>query len=87
MRDVVDIYLRQNLKNWASEQRIPANTRARLLLLAASGQWENPSAKSKVQDHGFPVAKSPPVDQVMEKYKLPWVWVAHISLTPIRGIT
>jgi hypothetical protein len=87
MRDAVDIYLRQSLKNWASEQRTPANARARLLLVAASGQWEHPSAKSKDQAQGLPVAESSPVDQAMEIHNMPWVWLAQISLTPIRGIT
>ena len=87
MRDIVDIYLRQSLKNWVSEQRTPSNARARLLLVAASGQWEHPAVESNDQAQDASITKPVPVDQAMEIYNLPWIWVAHVSLTPIRNVT
>lgn len=84
----MDGYIRQTLKNWASENQAPAIGRARLLLVAASGQREHSAVKKqKDQVKNSPIAKPPPLDQAMGIYNLPWIWVAHVSLTPIRSAT
>jgi len=88
MRNSTDAYLRQALKNWAADQQPPENGRARLLLLAAS-----PPQKQTAQKPGKQISSNyvqysqTPSDQAMQIYNLPWLWVAHFSLTPIRRVT
>lgn len=84
----MDGYIRQSLKNWASEHQAQPNGRARLLLVAASNQRQQTAGKL-LQEKGKEVVinRTSPVDQAMGIYNLPWLWVAHISLTPIRSVT
>ena len=86
MRDVMDIYVRQALKNWTVNNPAPANGRARLLLIAAANTQESafPYIGEKQKT---PFSLISPIDQAMQIYSLPWVWVAHVTLTPIRRVT
>ncbi len=88
MTDAMDGYIRRTLKNWAADQQPPENGRARLLLSAAYGSHEQPDRK--------PIKGSPemlmrsnltPLDQAMQIHNMPWMWIAHMALTPIRRVT
>jgi hypothetical protein len=83
----MDAYIRRSLKNWASEQQPQSNKRAHLLL-AASVQRELPAVnepKDRASDVIF--SRPSPIDQASKIYNLPWLWAAHVSLTPIRSVT
>lgn len=86
MRDVMDLYVSQALKNWAVNNPAPVSGRARLMLVAAASQREQ-----TVVGIGAPQTTSfsliSPTDQAMHFYNLPWVLVAHVALTPIRRVT
>ena len=88
MRDDMDDFVRQALKNWTAEQQPPRNGRSRLLLIAASLLREQPGNYSKMerQVNSRSMMQSP-LDQAIQIHELPWLWVAHIALTPIRRVT
>jgi hypothetical protein len=84
----MDAYIRQSLKNRVSEQQPHPNGRARLLLVAASIQREQQvvsTTRDTERDRAF--RHPSPVDQAMKIYNLPGLWIAHVSLTPIRSVT
>ncbi|MGW8249796.1 MAG: hypothetical protein ACWGO1_04075 [Anaerolineales bacterium] len=83
----MDAYIKQSLKNWASDRQPQTGSRARLLLVAASSQHGQPEIGLSDQKKEASIPRRSPVDQAMEIYNLPWLWVAHISLTPIRSVT
>ncbi len=84
----MDAYIRQSLKNSVSEQQPRSNGRARLLLVAASIQREQqPVYKPKYKERDLAIPRPSPVDQAMKFYNLPGLWIAHVSLTPIRSVT
>lgn len=86
MRDVMDLYVSQALKNWSVNNPAPASGRARLLLVAAASLREQSAIDTgKRQSASFSLIS--PIDQAMHIYSLPWVWVAHVTLTPIRRVT
>ena len=91
MRDSSDIYIRQTLKNWAAEQQPPENLRARLLLIAASGQFEKSSQKQAKQANRSRIdlvnQNQTAIDQMMQLHNSPLLWGSHLSLTPIRQVT
>jgi len=88
MRDATDTYIRQTLKNWAAEQQPPENMRARLLLIAAAGQRElsSPRQAEQSQIH-IVIPNRTSLDQAIQLHDLPWLWVSHLSLTPLRQVT
>ncbi len=84
----MDAYIRQSLKNRVSEQQPRPNGRARLLLVAASIQREQQvSGRTRDIDRNRSIPHPSPVDQAMKIYNLPGLWIAHVSLTPIRSVT
>ncbi len=88
MKDLTDQYVRQALKNWAAEQNPPANGRARLLLLAAAMQREQTHLTDlTVKPKDFASALQSPLDQAMRIYNLPWLYIAHVALTPNQRMT
>ncbi len=82
----MDIYVRQALKNWTVNNPAPASRRARLMLVAAATPQESAFAETG-EPRKTPFALISPIDQAMQIYSLPWVWVAHVTLTPIRRVT
>ncbi len=88
MKDLTDQYIRQSLKNWAAAQNPPVNGRARLLLVAASIQREQPytvETTRKLKDYAS--AWQSPLDQAMRIHNLPWLYLAHVVLSPTRRVT
>lgn len=88
MKDFTDQYIRQALKNWAAAQYPPPNGRARLLLVAASMQREQAytiNANLRPRDLASPWQS--PLDQAMRIHNLPWLYIAHIALSPTRRVT
>lgn len=84
----MDAYIKQSLKNWASDRQPQTSSRARLLLVAASSQREQAEVGVlKEKNKAASLPRRSPVDQAMEIYNLPWLWVAHISFSPIRSVT
>lgn len=82
----MDIYVRQALKNWTANNPAPASGRARLMLVAAVTPQESAFAEIG-EKQKTPFSLISPIDQAMQIYSLPWVWVAHVALTPIRRVT
>ena len=87
MKDINDEYVRQALKNWAVEQHPPANSRARLLLVAASIQREQADRTLVVDLKDFASSLQSPLDQAMRIYNLAWLDISTITLSPIRRVT
>lgn len=86
MRDVMDLYVSQALKNWTVNNPAPASGRARLMLVAAASLREQLAVETgKRQTDTFSLIS--PIDQAMHIYSLPWIWVAHVALTPVRRVT
>jgi hypothetical protein len=88
MRDSTDLYIRQALKNWTAEQKPPENLRARILLIAAAAQREQFSPRNPEQPRlDIVIPNKAPLDQAIQLHNLPWFWVTHISLAPVRQVT
>jgi hypothetical protein len=88
MRDMVDGFVRQNIKNWAARQQPSASGKARLLLLASSrhrinASDENPEALSipnKRNNYITPLVNSPsPCEQIVEPISQTRLWLLQIS--------
>ena len=87
MKDINDEYVRRALKNWAMEQQPPANSRARLLLVAASIQREQADEILTVDPKDFASNLQSPLDQAMRIYNLAWLDISNVSFSPIRRVT
>lgn len=88
MKELTDQYVRRALKNWAAAQNPPANGRARLLLVAASIQREQPyTVETTLKPKEYASALQSPLDQAMRFYNLPWLYLAHVALSPTRRVT
>lgn len=88
MKDFTDQYIRQALKNWAAAQNPPPNGRARLLLVAASMQREQSySIEATLRPKEYASVLQSPLDQAMRIYNLPWLYIAHLALSPSSRVT
>ncbi len=88
MKDAIDIYIRQALKNWAARQHPASNGRARLLLMAAlpaSQQAKSPNKTNAVKYAHRPLNVS--ADQVVKQYYMSWMWVIHTTYAPFTRVT
>jgi hypothetical protein len=96
MRDMVDVFIRQSMKNWAARQQPTASGRARLLLLASSRHRINEpdesdqvlSVPSKRSKYIIPLVNNPlPFEQVVEPISQTRLWLLQISPSLLRNVT
>lgn len=88
--DSIDTYISQCLKNWAARQHLPSNSRARLLLSAASPHVPVAKPSSPLTDdmvYRLGADKYLTSDRVSAHSDHPWLWVLQLSLNPIRHVT
>jgi hypothetical protein len=95
MNDSMDRYIGRSLKNWAAQKQPPANSRARLLLVAASQPKPHEPvdlhqqilSRSDHDGHFVPLASNrPPAERVVAPFSQPTVWPMHIALFPFRAL-
>jgi len=88
MNDAIDGYIQQALKNWAAEQKPPANGRARLLLLAASPSAQRAFYESQ-QAASLDIAKpvNKPINPASDFYDLPYLLAVQLTYTTLRRVT
>lgn len=88
LNDAVDRYLRQGLKNWASEQQTPETVKARLLLIAAAGGLPADDLPASSNQHGLrDISKKSDYsrrDMAADPFNHTWLWVQHLTLFPLR---
>jgi hypothetical protein len=88
MSDAIDGYIQQALKNWAAQQRPPANGRARLLLLASSpsaqrAYYERQQATSLDTDKTV----AGQTNLASDFYNLPYLLAVQLTYTTLRRVT
>ena len=95
MNDSMDRYIGQSLKNWTAQKQPPANSRARLLLVAASqptprepvDQPHQFLSRSDHDGHFEPLASNrPPAERVIAPLPQPTLWPMHVALFPFRAL-
>ena len=88
MNDIFDVYIRQNLKNWAAKQQPRAYGRSHLLL-RASAQYVSrrlaPTARAKREDYYIP-DHYPQAEWVFEPISQTRLLLLHLISYPLRNL-
>lgn len=90
LNDSLDTYISQCLKNWAARQSPPSNSRARLLLSAASPHVPVEKPSTPLTDdriYHLGMGEYLASERMASQYSHPWLWVLQLSLNPIRHLT
>lgn len=87
MGDAMDVYIRRGIKNWAAQNQAPDNGRARLLLVAASPDFQRTNAeRSKSLLRDIFEHSQQPEDRSIDLYDINWLWAMHMSFAHIRHV-
>jgi len=90
VNDSIDTHISRCLKNWVARQNPPSNSRARLLLAAASPRPLVEKSSSPLTDdqvYGLEMEKYLTTERPASQFGHPWLWVLQLSLNPIRHAT
>lgn len=88
MRDPLDRYIQQGLKNWVSQTQPPRSSRTHLLHLAASAECEstelgyitNVPVRKDWDGHFVPLASNrSPAERIVEPITQTRLWILHLS--------
>ena len=83
LTDPLDTSIRQALKNWAASRRLPANGKARLLLVAASPNFYQSRSFQEIDEKQLRRVKL--LEGILERRARestvnPWLWGQHPSV-------
>jgi hypothetical protein len=96
MRDMIDVYIKQNMKNWVTRLQPSDSGRARLLLLASARDRINDiedidhelPERNKRSKYIIPFTSTrPPVEQAFEPISQTRLWLFQISPMLLRNVT